>query len=438
MLALMPMTLFMRASLSYDVMKVGLSFLLIALLLKFAFNDKSSLSARNILLLMIVIILLALSKVPWFIAGFLFLLIPLKKVGSFKKYLLLLLSLMIIPGIAIALFSLAETYFGPQQAALGEQPYGWTPSILPDNTNIQISYILGNIPDYLVILFKTIFVYRGESYLSEFVGNLGWLDTPLPSFLIVLFLSMLFIAALGDSTYSISPGWKRKAIPLMCFLMAVFVIETVYFINGSASNRISVEGIQGRYFISYAPLFFLLFYNTYVANKLNFAFSLKKDELLMLKTKEKSDLGIYVQNNERIFSKLLHLVIVCSIVFTLSVTVYILAHRYYYIDESTKSVEVQKSAEKELQFKLKKAEENKQVENSCLDLTKTAFTAGKLDSAACYLEQVIGLNKKNSEAANNLAFIYLQQNKKTKALEVIEKMKANGIEVNKNLLNLSK
>ena len=389
-------------------------------------------------ILIVIAILLALSKVPWFIACLLFLVIPVKQAGSVKNYIFLFLSLMIIPAIAYKLFSFMATWFGPKAAILAEQSYGMPSSMIPGNTNDQVSYILGNIPNFITVVFKTIFVYRGESNISEFVGNLGWLDTPLPSFLIILFLTMLLITALGDSTYGINPDWKLKAIPLVCFILAVAIIETVYYINASPYKGIAVEGVQGRYFITYAPMFFLVFYNRYFAGKLNTAFSLKKDELSRLKSREKSDLLIYIEKDEQIFSKMLHLIIVCFMVFTLVFTVYILAHRYYNLGESIESVEARKSAEKVAQLNLNKRQENQQAENRYFNLAKVAYTTGKFDSAAFYLEKVIGLNGKNSEAANNLAFLYLQQNQKNKAIQVVEKMKANGLEVNKNLLNLAK
>jgi uncharacterized membrane protein len=438
MLTLIPMALFLRVSLSYDVMKTALSFLLIALMLKFAFTGKTSLTSRNIVLLITVVVLLALSKVPYFIFGLMFLLIPVNKTGSLKKYLLLFLSIMVIPGIAIKLFSLAAAYFGPKNAVLTEQPYGMPTSMMPSNIDDQISHVIGNIPGFITVLFKTVFVYRGDYYLSEFVGNLGWLDTPLPSFFVVLFLAMLIIAAIGDSTFGINPGWKWKAIPLIGFIMAVAVIETVYYIYASPYKGIAVEGVQGRYFIPYSPLFFLLFYNRYLTEKLNVAFSLRKDELTRLKSKEKAELLIYIQKDEQIFSKTLHLLIVCFIVFSLSFTVYTLAHRYYYIGETIESVEARKKAENEAKLNLAKIQENQQAENRYFDLARVAFTSGKLDSAAVYLEKVIGLNEKNSEAANNLAMLYIQLNQKDKAIRVVEKMKAKGIEVNKNLLDLTK
>ena len=437
-LGLMPMTLFMRASLSYDVTKTGLSFLLIALLLQFAYDDNKTIRARDLVNLFIVITCLALSKVPYFIFGLLFLLIPVKKTGSVRKYILFFLSFMIIPAIAIELSSLSMNLFTAHTEVLGERAYG-IPSFTTLGSEVdQIRFILSNILVFIGILLKTIFVYYGHDWLVSFIGNLGWLDTPLPSFLIVSWYIILFLTAIGSPSININTGWKIRIIPLACFIGAVLIIETILYVVASPYKGIAVDGIQGRYFIPYSPLFLITFYNVYVNKKLNLALSFRKDEMRKLKVNEKSSLIIEIQKNEQVFSKTLHLILVCFAVFTLIFTVYILAHRYYFIGETPASVEARLNAEKAEKAKFIIMQENQLVITRFSNLAMGAAKAKNSDSLTFYLEKVLEFDPSNVRVAEGLVKIYLQLKQKEKALKVIEKMKANGLEVRKELEDLVK
>ena len=68
LLALMPKTLYMMASLSYDALVISTSFLLIALFLYYAFKA-TEIRWKYIALLFFLILLLGLSKPPYFLIG---------------------------------------------------------------------------------------------------------------------------------------------------------------------------------------------------------------------------------------------------------------------------------------------------------------------------------------------------------------------------------
>ncbi len=86
LLAVMPMTISQVASVSYDALTISLSFLLIALIFNFAFNSEKVIHKKDIVFLFIASVLLALSKPPYFIIAFSFLIIPVLKFGNRKKY----------------------------------------------------------------------------------------------------------------------------------------------------------------------------------------------------------------------------------------------------------------------------------------------------------------------------------------------------------------
>jgi uncharacterized membrane protein len=438
LLALMPMAMFMRSSLSYDVVKTGLSFLLTAFLLLLAYDEKKAISNKDYFYLFIIIICLALSKVPYFIPGLLFLLIPVNKIGSPGKYLVLFFSMILLPALAIEIASLGMNWFGPRSELLGERGYGMPLFAALGNSYDQIRFILANVTVYLGIMLKSIFVYYGKDWVISFIGNLGWMDTPLPSFIIIAWYIVLFLTAIGSPGKFINPGWKLKIIPMICFIMAIVIIETVLYIVASPYRGIAVDGVQGRYFIPYAPLLMLVFYNVYVSQKLNFALSFRKKEFTELKSNETHALNHEIQHNEMVFTRLLNFFLVCFSVFTLLITVYILAHRYYYIGESPTSVQARMNAEKSARVQAVKMQEIQEEKARFSNLAIEAAKAGKNDSTTYYLEKVVELDPSNGKVAGMLAMIYFKMNKRDKALQVIERMKANGLEVSKDLLDLLK
>jgi len=203
--------------------------------------------------------LLALSQSALVHCVFIFLVIPVKQAGSVKNYIFLFLSLMIIPAIAYKLFSFMEP--GLDRKLQFSLTILWNASsMIPGNTNDQVSYILGNIPNFITVVFKTIFVYRENRTFLNLLGTLA-AGYPLPSFLIILFLTMLLITALGDSTYGINPDWKLKAIPLVCFILAVAHNRNGILYQCLSLQRIAVEGVQGD-ILSLMPQCFSLYSTT--------------------------------------------------------------------------------------------------------------------------------------------------------------------------------
>ncbi|HML04175.1 MAG TPA: DUF2142 domain-containing protein, partial [Methanobacterium sp.] len=186
MIALIPMTLFEAASLSADSLILGLSFIIIAIFFKFAFDDnKKRINKKDIYILFILLLLLSLSKQIYFVMLFLIFLIPKEKFGGRKNMLLttslLFFSIILISGGWSMLVKDLYVPIVPQISISG-----------------QIAYILGDPLRFPYALLKT-FYYRGLSYQLLFVGNF-WLDIPLPMWWIGIYtLSIIPVALLDKS-----------------------------------------------------------------------------------------------------------------------------------------------------------------------------------------------------------------------------------------------
>lgn len=246
LLALMPMTLFIGASLSGDSFIICISFLLTAIFLKFIFDDtKKTINNKDIVILFIISLFLALSKSFYALIILMFFMIPVNKFGSFKKQLLFFIML-VLPILIIAGYwdLISQQYFisGGSKSVAG-----------------QMQYLLSNLTVIPSIIFNT-FIHSWKFQLTSFVGYFGWLTVPLPSWLIYLYTICLFLVAIIDHNY-IKIQIKQKIIFLSIFLLIFgFIISSLY-ISWTPVGFNEILGLQGRYFIPIIPLFLLLFYN---------------------------------------------------------------------------------------------------------------------------------------------------------------------------------
>ena len=244
-LALVPMAVFEAASVSADGLTIGLSFLMIAYILKLALG-KGNFVKTDFFILVILGLLIALAKSIYILLFFLFLLIPVNKFKSYKmKY-----------GVFFILFILT-----------GLTSVGWiwltnglyVPIFSTWSVTGQINFIFGHLFYYSTILFKTVVNY-GIYYLIMFVGDLGMSNTSAPFILVLIYFLMLIFAVLVDKNeFKIS--LKQKLICLMIFIVNATTIFTFEYITWNPVGCGIIRGVQGRYFIPIAPLLLLVFYN---------------------------------------------------------------------------------------------------------------------------------------------------------------------------------
>lgn len=238
LIALSPMSIFQAASMSIDSLVNGLSFLLIALILKFILQEQS----RKITFfsILIVSIFLFLSKFPYIILLSLILLFFTQRPLKFSDFLTSIFSVVLI------LSSSLYLYFN--------QPS-------PTNITYQQLYLIIHQPiDFIGLIIETLKL-NGISFIKEWVGKFGWLEIELPNWFITLHLMMLTLFALTDSSSYVLSKLSRLLI-LIIFLFGVLVIfASLYAIETPLLNLSYIDGIQGRYFIPLGILPFLLFQN---------------------------------------------------------------------------------------------------------------------------------------------------------------------------------
>ncbi len=286
LLALTPMATFQRSSLSADSFINGVAILLIAIITKYAFDRSKEKIVRNdIFILCLLSILLSLSKQVYFLIPFLCFLIPKYKFATQKKYWVTCLFLSLTSAIAWIFWSfvIKEIYVPLRPDAVV-------------STSEQARFVLSHPGKFAVIALND-FSLNLDRHLKQFIGVLGWLDTDLPSSLLISYSHLLVAIALIDSRPNVIIRFKDKSKIIAVLFASIFLIYFLTYLAWTPVGKEAVEGIQGRYFIPIAPLLFLLFYNT--------------------------KLTLNIQNNK------LGLVIVLYSLFVLTISLSVLISRYY-------------------------------------------------------------------------------------------------------------
>jgi uncharacterized membrane protein len=245
LLALTPMAISLAASASPDAATAWLSFVVIASFLAAAFRDPRPIGGREIARLLALALVLSLCKQLYFVLSALFLLVPARKLGGPRRR-----------AAAFALMILLQLGMNALwwYLAMRGHPYSHEGT----DPGAQLSLVLAHPLKVVWIFFHTLRVYAGF-YLSSFVGNLGWLDTPPPNWLVVAYLSVAVMTAVF---FGVPRGVLRWRHRLLLFLPAALIWAMIlgyHYLIWTKVGADLMEGPQGRYLIPLAPIVLLAF-----------------------------------------------------------------------------------------------------------------------------------------------------------------------------------
>lgn len=132
----------------------------------------------------------------------------------------------------------------------------------------QLIFIINHPFEYAGIILRTISELK-FFYLNSFVGNLGWLDTNFPPIFIVLYFLLLLFIAFIDTNHEIIISWRNKIYGFLVFILIFLLVETSLYLIWTSLPEIGgigheiVSGVQGRYFIPFSLLAFILLYSNH-------------------------------------------------------------------------------------------------------------------------------------------------------------------------------
>lgn len=259
MLGLMPMTMFLAASLSPDAFAISGCFLFIALVLNLAFGKQVIISRKQIILLGLFAIVLALTKQVYFLLPLTIFLIPKKKFGSKCDY--------VQTGVLVSVVSFAFMWMWMKKV----EPL-FVPIMYGVDPNGQIEWLKTHPWEYLEIIGTTLRQFH-NILLQSFIGKLGWYDVDLPLWITWSYLLGMILVGFTMINQKIILGVKSKAYIGFIFLSLFLMVLTFMYIDWDAPGNFIIYGLQGRYFIPIAPLFFILFYSNrwrFSREKLNY------------------------------------------------------------------------------------------------------------------------------------------------------------------------
>lgn len=248
--ALLPMTLHLTGSMSYDTVILGLTFYFTAVCLDLAY-EKEQVRVRDILTLATVIFVLGPCKMVYAAVMGLCLLIPVRKFGGWKRYLT-------AAAVVLAAFVVSMILVNSQTivtyATETETYVSWA-----EEAGYSFAQLLGN-PRLVLRLFYNTLVWQAEHYHMTMIGAwLGNVDVVLevPYLAVCWFTISLLLLTLRKPGEMIQiRGGQRIWVWVTCFGCAAVILFSMLLAWTPVSSRI-ITGVQGRYFLPILPVFLM-------------------------------------------------------------------------------------------------------------------------------------------------------------------------------------
>lgn len=240
LIALLPMTLFLAASLSADAATNALAFAALAATWR-ALSPGRPLSGRAIAGLAGLAAALGLAKPGYAPLAALLLATPRARLGAPTRHAAVIALWLAAALVPAALWSGYVAWLGPEPLVPGAGP------------GAQLRWIAEHPAGFAGVLAAS-FAEMSGLWLATFVGVLGHADTWLPRWLyITLPLLLLAVALVDGGPASPLRGWRR-AFALALAAASVGTTLLVAYLGWNPVGDSLIRGVQGRYFTPAAPL----------------------------------------------------------------------------------------------------------------------------------------------------------------------------------------
>lgn len=246
LLSLLPLSIEAFSSMSPDAITISVIFLFIAYVLKLKENKEELINKKDILILSILSIIIALCKIVYIPIVFLLLLLPKEKFKTHKqKYLI------IIPIITFSII-INLIWLRIANSFLSVSSQGSSATKVVD--------IIKNPIKYVQILLYTM-NYYGNSYFNTLFGSvLAWGEYVKLYFIVPFTFGTLFMFE-STTDKELKEKFRKYDIIIM-LLISIAVIGLIFtslYIQWTDTEKsVLIQGIQGRYFIPIMPLVALL------------------------------------------------------------------------------------------------------------------------------------------------------------------------------------
>lgn len=259
-IALLPMTLHLVASLSYDAVLLGLAFFFTAKVLQLAYQA-DHVTRKDMVILTVSMSLLAPIKLIYVLMAFMCFLIPQAKFKNRKSF---LTCAAVMAGVVCLVFLLVNI-----------------PRLIPyfEESNLELEYadgaecytlaeLIKNPIRTAFILLNTIRVY-GSSHLTRMFGEmLGWLEIPVPLMVIIPFILILALTvAVAPNEPAVRIEKRNRVISILVIAGVIFFAIFSMLAAWTPTGCSVAEGVQGRYYLPILPLAVLCARNRFLEVK---------------------------------------------------------------------------------------------------------------------------------------------------------------------------
>lgn len=252
--ALLPMTLHLSASFSYDVMIMGCMFLFTAVCLDLAYR-KDKVSWADIVVLMVLMAVAGPCKMVYAAMMGLCLLIPVRKFGGWGRWALAALA---VGGAWAVSMYLVNSQVIAVYAGGTETYIQWA-----EEPGYSLTLLLHQ-PMRLLRMFYQTILWQAEHYhltmIGAYLGNLDKvLDVPYP--VIVVFTVCLLELAFRKPGENLEMSKKQRIwVLVVCAGCAAATMGSMLIAWTPISSKV-INGVQGRYFLPFLPVLLMALKN---------------------------------------------------------------------------------------------------------------------------------------------------------------------------------
>lgn len=265
--ALLPMAVYQATGITYDSVIVAYMILIIAFWLK---AREQKLKAAEWVAVAVLSYLIGCCKGGFYaIVVVLFLFVPKESFGNIKRRILAwagicaaALAGFVTTSLKAYLPYLRGMLGLPTQSSILQQTAGQEiVEKVPGKETIAygIMYIVREPLECLKIFLNTLFE-KADYYIGSMVGyRMAWTDDLTPWFIIILFLIILIISGIfAEDGNAFHIRLKEKGVCVILFSAELAAFHLLMLIETPMGNTV-INGVQGRYFIAWLPLIFLIF-----------------------------------------------------------------------------------------------------------------------------------------------------------------------------------
>ncbi len=245
-----PMTLQEMVSMSTDGFTTSLCLAFTAYILYLSYNNSDRIRKRDICIAALLSLAISLCKIVYVVLVLLIVIIPNKKIGEGKKWILFKLG---IPAVAVTAnmiwLKISSGYLIEFQ-----------PGVSSDK---QIQYVLSNMGDFYTITVRSIIEYGNSWIQSMFGSSMGALDITISSIVWICFLILFLYETCNCKRLKINPHRWDQTVMALIFLGGAALICASLYVQWTPWKSELINGIQGRYFIPLIifPALFVMYSN---------------------------------------------------------------------------------------------------------------------------------------------------------------------------------